>query len=70
VKFNEINISKRKKERSSKKGKKILKDVLQILDEMEFTTSFFFSTIVDLPVEEFTQNQKNINSLKEFLLSV
>jgi hypothetical protein len=68
TKFNEINISKRKKERSSKKSKKGLKDVYQILDEMEFTTSFFFSSIVDLPVEEF--NSKNLCNIKELLLSV
>lgn len=68
TKFNEINISKRKKERSSKKSKKGLQDVYQILNEMEFTTSFFFSSIVDMPVDEF--NSKNLSNIKELLLSI
>jgi hypothetical protein len=68
TKFNEINISKRKKEKSSKKSKKSLQDIYHILNEMEFTTSFFFSSILDIPVDEF--NSKNLSSIKDLLLSI
>lgn len=64
-KLNEINVSKKKREKSSKK-KKTSKDIHFILDEIQFIDNFFFATILDFPVEELNENQHN---LKEVLLN-
>lgn len=51
-KFNEINVlTKKKRVGSSKKLKKNCKNIFYLLDEMEFTSGFFFSSILDINAE-------------------
>jgi hypothetical protein len=63
-KFNEINMTKKKRNHSSKK-KKGGRDITYILDEIEFEDLYFFSTFLDI-----CNNESSIENVKEVLFNI
>jgi hypothetical protein len=64
TKFNEINMTKKKRNLSSKK-KKGGKDITYILDEIAFEDLYYFSTFLDI-----SNDENSIESVKEVLFNI
>ncbi len=64
TKLSEINIAKKRKEKSSKKTKLKHKDIYDLLDEIEFNSNFFYSTILDFHIKDFNKSE----DIKEILI--
>ncbi len=64
TKLSEINIAKKRKEKSSKKTQQKHKDIYDFLDEIEFNSNFFYSTILDFHIDDYYKSE----DIKEILI--
>lgn len=56
-KLSEVNISKKRKDKSSKRGKNKNRDVHDILEEMDFNSNFFYVSVLDFEMQDFYKNK-------------
>jgi hypothetical protein len=68
-KFNDINVSKKKREKSSKK-KRGNKEFQYIFDEMNISFGFYFATIVDVNCRDFSEFSKKDSNFKDILINI